>query len=88
MYAQNTKAGIFMKEEAATYCQARAEDFKRGGGEIFNVVVCNATRPEGMCPSPGPYPYTISALRASLRWTQQHSKYRPPFGISLTAPAQ
>ena len=29
------------------YEQARSEDFKRGGGEILNVVVSNATRPEG-----------------------------------------
>ena len=26
----------------------------------------------------GPYPCAISALRALLRWTQQHSKSRPP----------
>ena len=26
----------------------------------------------------GPYPCAIPALRALLRWTQQHSKSRPP----------
>ena len=35
-----------IRQEAAGH-QARSQDFKMGGGEILNVVVFNATRPEG-----------------------------------------
>ena len=41
---------------------------------------------EGHIPSPGPYTCAISALRASLRWTQQHSKSRPPLLKSSDCP--